>query len=69
MLFQVGKELCSFERENSVAVRWKATDEQYQETLQIQVISKCNDLLAKMKPVSQECLFLLKLKEKYSGTI
>ena len=30
-------------------------------------VSKCQELVGKMKPVCQERFFLLKLKEKYSG--
>jgi hypothetical protein len=61
--------LIALERTNRVAARWTSNDEQYQAAVQIQVVSKCKQLVEKMKPLSQERLFLLKLKEKYFGNI
>lgn len=64
---RLDKELAVLERTNQVAVRWRPTDEQYQTAVQEEVVLQCKQLVEKMKPVSQERLFLLKLKEKYSG--
>ena len=64
---RLDKELVALERTNQVAVRWKTTDEQYQAAVQKEIVLQCKQLVEKMKPLSQERLFLLKLKEKYSG--
>jgi hypothetical protein len=58
--------LIALERTNRVAARWTSNDEQYQAAVQIQVVSKCKQLVEKMKPLSQERLFF---QEKYSGNI
>ncbi|XP_028417790.1 uncharacterized protein LOC114542444 isoform X2 [Dendronephthya gigantea] len=63
---RLDKELDAIERSHAVTVRWTRNNEQYQNVFQMQVILKCKQLLEKMKPVSQERLFLLKIKEKYS---
>ena len=65
--FRLDKDLVAVENANSVAVRWTLNDEEYKTAMRIQVVTKCNQLVEKMKPLSQERLFLLKLKEKYSG--
>ena len=67
--FRLDKELGVLEKANRVVVRWNPNDEQYQAAVQAQVVCKCHHLVEKMKPVSQERLFLLKLKEKYSGNV
>jgi hypothetical protein len=58
--------LIALERANRVAARWTSNDKQYQAAVQIQVVSKCKQLVEKMKPLSQERLFF---QEKYSGNI
>ena len=64
--FRLGRELQTLETENNVIVCWTSGDDPYQEALQAQFISKCHQFLEKIKP---ESLFLLKLKEKYSGMV
>ncbi|XP_028413235.1 uncharacterized protein LOC114536083 [Dendronephthya gigantea] len=63
---RLDKDLRALETENNVVVRWTPNDASYQEALQEQLVSKCHQFLENVKPVSQERLFLLKLKEKYS---
>lgn len=65
--YRLDKELAFIEKHNKVSARWTTKDERYQLELQVQVVSKCQELVGKMKPVCQERFFLLKLKEKYSG--
>ena len=67
--FRLDKDLVAVEKANLVDVRWTPSDQQYKAALQIQVVAKCKQLVEKMKPLSQERQFLLKLKEKYSGNM
>ena len=52
---------------NSVSSRWTSSTVEYQKELQSKIFSKCGELHKKLKTVCEERLFLLRLKEKYSG--
>ena len=64
---RLDKELQTIEMTNSVSSRWTSSTVEYKKELQSKIFSKCSGLHKKLKTVCEERLFLLRLKEKYSG--
>ena len=62
-------ELVMIKRTNKISSRWTPNCDEYKENVEENSRRKCTDLYAKIKIVCEERLFLLKLKEKYSGII
>ena len=60
-------ELVTIERLNNISSRWTPDCDEYKKEVEENSRCKCTDLYAKIKLVCEERLFLLKLKEKYSG--
>ena len=64
---RLDKELAIHERANDIRTRWTPNDENYKSEVDLKNLRRCTEVYDKIKTVCEERLFLLKLKEKYSG--
>ncbi len=64
---RLDKELTIHERANDIRTRWTPNDENYKSEVDLKNLRRCTEVYDKIKTVCEERLFLLKLKEKYSG--
>jgi hypothetical protein len=64
---RLDKDLVDHERVNNITTRWTPNNETYINEIDLKNQRKCKEVQKKMKTVCEERVFLLKLKEKYSG--